>query len=295
MIEIRPAEKFIGFVDILGYSALTRVAEAGRGLSLSELQNIIKLLGSSEDRDRYEKRGGATCPGAPHIRKDLDFQISQAWDSVVVSTEISPAGAINLVSHCWGACIMLLTKGVMCRGYIKRGMVYHEGEEVLGSGHVDAVAKEKLVSIFKRDAQEKGTPFIQVDNEVVEYIAGQSDKCVKEMFSRMIVTDGDVTALFPIKRLSHKFILAGYGTPPLDAEKEKSNNDMVRRNIMRLKDKILCFVDASDSSAVQKSEHYIRALDAQLIVCDETDALIDGWEKRFGTKVTSDKRPGLFR
>jgi hypothetical protein len=214
-------EKFIGFIDILGYSSLTKAAEEGRGLTLDDLEGVLSLLGSEEDRERQKKRGSTICPMAPHIRKDMDFELTQAWDSVLISSEISPAGVISLISHCFDACIMLLTKGVMCRGYVKKGMIYHRGNQVFGSGHVDAVAKEKNVSFFKRDADERGTPFMEVDPAVVEYINIQPDKCVKEMFSRMVVTHDGSTAIFPIKRLSHKFIIGGIGFPRFDGKKKR--------------------------------------------------------------------------
>jgi hypothetical protein len=151
MTGIHPTEKFIAYIDILGYSALTRAAEAGNGFSFEDLDQILRLLGSEADRHRYRKYGPTTCPQAPLLRRDLDFRITQAWDSVVISVEISPAGVINLVSHCFGACTNLLIKGVMCRGYIKRGLIFHDGDKIFGSGHVDTVAKERNVSFFKRE------------------------------------------------------------------------------------------------------------------------------------------------
>jgi len=45
--------------------------------------------------------------------------------------------------------------------------------------------------------------------------------------------------------------------------------------IENFKDRITTFVDRSNPRAVSKSEYYISALDAQLEVCNETDAMID--------------------
>ena len=102
MAEPQFADKFIGFVDVLGFKGMVRDSEEGRGLPLPELIDALKELGNETDRKRYEKHGPTTCPGARYIRKDLDFQLSQISDCVVVSAEVSPAGVINLVSHCWG-------------------------------------------------------------------------------------------------------------------------------------------------------------------------------------------------
>ena len=282
MSSVKLTEKFIGFVDILGYSSLTRAAEEGRGLTFQDLEEMQAILGTDKMRKHYEQYGPTICPAAPRVRKDMDFQLTQVWDSVVVSTEVSPAGIINLVSHCFNACIMLLTKGVMCRGYIKKGMILHDGLRVLGSGHVDTVASEKNVSIFKRHAEELGTPFIEVDPEVVEYVTTQTDKCVKEMFSRHTLTHDGLTAIFPIKRLSHSFIIAGFGMPAFEPNKEKESNNNVRQSLIKLKQKVLSHIEASVASAVRKSEHYIRALDEQLKTCDRTDEMIDSLQRPLG-------------
>lgn len=271
--KIELKDKFIGFVDILGYSALTRAAEKGLGLTLDDLAAITAALGSEKDRQRIEKSGPHICPHAPRLQKHVDFQLAQAWDSVVVSTEISPAGAITLVSHCWTACFQLLIKGVMCRGYIKRGRVHHQGASVFGSGHIDTVERERQVSFYKRDAGERGTPFIEVDPEVVSYVEAQGDQCVKEMFGRMVVTHEGLTALFPIKRLGHSFMIGmpGYW---FDATKELKNNDNMRSQIIDLKSKLRALTAGHGISVDRKSEHYIRALDEQLRRCDVTDEII---------------------
>jgi hypothetical protein len=275
MTGIQLTEKFIAYVDILGYSALTKAAEAGRGLTFEELQEIQKMLGIEDDRTHHQKYGPTICPHAPRIRHDLDFHIAQVWDSVVVSTELSPAGVIALASHCFEACINLLTKGVMCRGYIRKGMIYHNGQKIFGSGHVDTVAKERDVSFLKRDADERGTPFIEVDPEVVDYVAKQPDECVKTMFDRMVFSHEGLTAIFPIKRLRHSFIISGYRAPRFDPAKEKKSNNNLRQNIIGLRDKLLSFVDQSDPNVMRKVHHYLRALDEQLKVCDRTDRFID--------------------
>jgi hypothetical protein len=65
--------------------------------------------------------------------------------------------------------------------------------------------KEKLVSIFKRDDDDVGTPFVEIDPDVVAYVESCGDKCVKEMFKRMTKSDGAMTAMFPFARLGHSF------------------------------------------------------------------------------------------
>lgn len=266
-------DKFIGFVDILGWEELVKAAEDGTGLSLSNLIEVAKELGTPENRKRYQKYGPRICPNSTCIQRDLDFQLTQISDCVIVSSEVSPAGVINLVDHCWGAVIQLLTKGIMCRGYITRGLIYHTDTQFIGSGYQEAYGKEAQVTAFKRQADERGTPFVEVDSAVCDYVRDNGDSCVKKMFSRYVKQEGKVTALFPFQRLAHSFIIAGLGHT-FNAEKEKRSNQNMRLMIEKLKDRVMTLVNRSNPSAVSKADHYITALDAQLEVCKKTDEMI---------------------
>lgn len=184
MAEAEFSQKFIVFFDVLGWKHHIQAANEGRGLTIIELEEIITALGTSEDRSHFEKYGPTICPRAPRIRSDLDFRVTAASDCAIVSAEISPAGLINLVSHCWSACLKLLSKGMMCRGYIKRGPIHHTDKHQFGIGLNEAIEGEKNVSFFREDANDRGTPFIEVDQEIVRYVEEQPDACVKEMSPR---------------------------------------------------------------------------------------------------------------
>src|SRR5688572_23931485 len=95
-------EKFVAFVDILGFQELVKSAEAGTGLTLAEILELVSKLGSPDEQERFAKHGPTTCPFSKYLQPDLDFKITQISDCVIVSAEVSPAGLINLVSHCWG-------------------------------------------------------------------------------------------------------------------------------------------------------------------------------------------------
>ena len=260
---MHPADKFIGFVDIVGFKSLVQAAEAQKGLTFAELSQAVEALGTDEDLKHVEQYGPSICPQAPRLRKNLDLQITQASDCVIVSAEISPAGIINLISHCWVAQFKLLKMGIMCRGYIKRGLIYHTKAHQIGTGLNDAVDKEKEVSVFRQDANERGTPFIEIDPGIVEYVEAQSDQCVKEMFSRQVKTDGDLTALFPFKRLNHSFAIGGFGRK-FNPEKEKASVNVVRGWIRNMKAGVSKHINQSDPKTVSKGNHYIRMLDEQL-------------------------------
>lgn len=267
-------EKFVAFVDVLGFKKLVEAAEAGTGMALTELLELLKKFGSPEERNKFGKYGPTVCPQSTYLQRDLDFRLTQISDCVIVSSEVSPAGVINLVNHCWGIVIGLLQSGMMCRGYIDRGPIFHMGSQVIGTGYQKAYEKEGKVAAFRREANERGTPFVEVDRSVCDYVRNCEDRCVKEMFSRYVKDDREVVALFPFQRLAHSFMIGGFGQT-FDPEKEKSSNQNVRRWIENLRERVKNLVDKSNPSAVRKAEHYIQALNAQLALCDKNDGIID--------------------
>ena len=90
----------------------------------------------------------------------------------------------------------------------------------------------------------------------------------------MVKSDGAITALFPFQRLTHSFMIAGFGVD-FDPQKEKNNNQNMRLLIDKLKGQVMEFVDKSNQSAIKKAEHYVRALNTQLRACDKTDEIIN--------------------
>jgi hypothetical protein len=268
-------DKFIAFIDVLGFKSMIESAERGEGRTLPEIRDILTALGGEKDAAFYRQHGPKTCPQSACLQKGFDFQVAQVSDCAIISSEVSPAGVVHIINHCWAAAMVLLQKGVMVRGYITRGRIYHDGVEFMGTGYHEAYNREGGVSVFKREADERGTPFIEVDPKVSTYVRDETDACVREMFSRYVKTDGDLTALFPFKRLAHSFIIAGLGAAPFNAEKEKRSNNNLRETIHKLKQRVLTYVDKDNERAMAKAGHYIAALDEQLAVCDRTDQMID--------------------
>src|SRR3712207_5351127 len=94
------ADKFVAFVDVLGFKNLVAESERGTGMPLPELLELLRKLGTGNERVHFDQYGPTCCPMAPRIEKNLDFRVTQISDCVIVSAEVSPAGVINLISHC---------------------------------------------------------------------------------------------------------------------------------------------------------------------------------------------------
>lgn len=273
-VNIAFKEKFIAFVDVLGFKSLVARAEANDSVLFNQVVGILNEYGSADHRANFDKSGPMICPGSRYVQRNLDFRATKISDCAVLSAETSPAGVINLIGHCSALALSLLLQGVMCRGYITRGRISHSDTDFHGSGYQRALEKESQVAVFKRHADERGTPFIEVDSAVTEYIATSGDSCVQKLLDRFVKSDGELIALFPFKRLEHSFVIGGWNGNKFDAEKERENNNNVRKMVADMRTKVAALVDSSNQSAVQKSEHYIRSLDAQIAVCDSTDNML---------------------
>lgn len=188
-------DKFIAFIDILGFKAMIEAAEQGQQPSLTEIRKMLSDLERKSSAESYATCGPTVCPDSSFIQKNLDFRVTQVSDCVIVSAEVSPAGAINIVDHCFAVSLKLLTQGILVRGYITRGSVYHEGTDFFGSGYHEALKKEAGVCAFSKTADEKGTPFIEIDSSVFNYIQDETDSCIRTMFSRLVKEDDTLKAI----------------------------------------------------------------------------------------------------
>lgn len=283
MSEMAFKDKFVAFVDILGFKEIVRSAEAGKGRSLTEIQALCAELAREQDQSVIKTYGPRICPESSKLQNDLDFRVTQISDCVIVSAESSPAGLINVVGHCWSSAINLLPKGIMVRGYITRGNIYHDGLKFFGTGYVQAYERESAVAAFKRAADEEGTPYVEIDPAVCAFVADCDDECVQKMFDRYVKSDGTSTVLFPFKVLAHSFGF-GAGLSPFDGEREKVNNANMRRLIHDLKSQVQKNVEGANSKAQQKADHYIAALDEQISICARTDEIIEALGRPFGTR-----------
>ena len=275
LIEPRFVDKFIAFFDVLGWKSLVGAAEKKNGSSLQEVLDVLDMIRSElkRCRDFFENDGPKICPAAIFDRKDMDFRFTFVSDSVLLSVEVSPAGLINLLNCCGIVYSKLfLRKGLMCRGYIKRGSIYHTADYCVGSGFSDVVEGEKKVSIFKTESGERGTPFIEVNRNIIQYVNDEiSDNCVKKMFSEFVKVEDDVAAIFPFKRLDPGLFGDGTFAP----DKERKTIATVRNWIGNAKEMVRRHVDPSSESARRKERCLIRFLDAQLDVCDTEEKMIE--------------------
>lgn len=261
-------EKFISYLDILGFSSMVKKAEMGERPTLPAILELLKCFGSPLDRETFEKDGPFDCPESKYQQKDLDFCLIQISDCVIISTEISPAGAINLLGYCHTIVLRLLKSKVLCRGYIIRGNIYHTASQIIGSGYLEAHSKEAQVKAFGGVEGETGTPFVEIDRKVVNYISNCGDQCVEKMYKRLTRDDGETAALFPFQRLPP------YGLQAT-RDQQKQQNQNSRQMLEQLKQGLNEFSSPRNQREMKKHQFYHNALDDQIRVCNQLDDLLD--------------------
>lgn len=294
--EPRSVDSFIAYFDVLGWTSLVCATERENDSSVQKVIDVLDMIKSElgRCRDFYENDGPEICPGSPYEKRNLNFHFTALSDSVVVSSEVSPAALINLLNCCRVVYFKLFSRtGLMCRGYIKRGLIYHTTDHCVGSGLSDVVEGEKNVSIFKTEDGEHATPFIEVDRNILQYVNDEiSDDSVKETFSWIVKSEGDAAAIFPFTSLDP----GTFGHGSFDADKQRQTIATVRIWIGKAKEMVRRHVDPSNTSAREKERCLHEILNTQLDVCDQMEREIEEMTKPFLTdEFTPESFPGLFR
>ena len=274
MTEPQFRKKFIAYVDILGFKAKVESAERGEGLSLSELLDAVAVLENRIHSETIRKDGPTICRGSRHIQHDVDYRVTQISDCVVVSAEVSPSGIIHIIGHIQGSAWKLLMQGMMVRGYVTCGNIFHEGNKIIGTGYQNALDWESSVAAFRDSTDDGGTPFVEIDPEVVRYINECGDPCVQKKFARMARNKHDIAAVFPFQKFSN---LMDFSDDDLD--KIKQNLEKIRSWIDSARMAVESLAPSSDPKATPKSKYYLEFLDDELAVCAQLKQEIDSLQE----------------
>ena len=262
-MEPQLEDKFIAFVDILGFQSMVNVVEEHDELRLSDLLECCSKLSQLNHVRGILEYGPTICPESRYESRDLRYQVTQVSDCAIVSAEVSPAGVVNLLAHVSACVYALMMKGKMVRGYVTRGNIYHKDNQFIGTGYQHAKSKEKEVKAFRISPNDGSTPFVELDPVVVNYIRKETDKCVREMFMRMCrEDDSGIAVVFPFKKLSGLV-----GGNLMDMEACRQSLYVVRKWIKDFIRKLESQSPSSDSEANKKSKYYRKFLYEQLDAC----------------------------
>jgi hypothetical protein len=125
-------ERFVAFLDLLGFSNLVEAAEQG-GAQLTRLQDV---LGS------FSK----TLSNNP----STDSRFSYFSDCIVITSDASPQALLDLFQSIHTLTANLLQEDVFVRGAITRGWAFHDERYVYGTAVSRAVRLEEKVAVYLR-------------------------------------------------------------------------------------------------------------------------------------------------
>ncbi len=274
MVEFK--NKFIGFVDILGWKNLVERSEKKIDVTLDDLISYINAFTTSKTAGLSSNYQHTICPNSENLSNNLDFQKTQVSDCAILSCEKSPAGIIALIKECHAIAYNLLCHGIMCRGYIATGNVLHaERNKIIGTGYQYAIEMEKKF----------GIPFVGIDPKVDEFIEYHTDQCVQKTYYSLVLKNKNFIALFPFRDLSDSFIIGSFMGIPFDIEEHKNSNQKTRIFIKKVINLLTEHTDIKKENAVEKTKVYIQELIKELIGCQETDDLLNELNRGFESKI----------
>lgn len=139
-------ERYVAFIDILGFSELVNRAEADSSL----LERLVSVLQEQELYSAIETSMDTLGSNDPRGFFQNMFKMSTFSDNIVISTKMNPIGVnlITTLSTVIGN--RLLHQGIFTRGAISKGKLIHTNRIVLGAGLISAYNLEKSAAIFPR-------------------------------------------------------------------------------------------------------------------------------------------------
>lgn len=139
MQDIQFTERAVAFIDILGFSNLVEDAAHFKGDKLSELNELIALMGALPERFNDE-----LTKDLPDKYKPVCTYISDCWIiSLPAEKEENPTWGISaLTGRITELAYTLLCKGYILSGGMDIGLLWHTGNNVVGPAYQNAYKLE---------------------------------------------------------------------------------------------------------------------------------------------------------
>lgn len=141
-ISSRYQERYILFLDILGFKSLVSRIEKGNKLDLEKLEVITKFLQSMNEEQ-------AIANAQQDLASDK-ATYSIFSDSVVISVAATKGGMISLLARVMGIPMRWMREGIFVRGAITKGRLLHTPEFLVGSAMIKAYDMESTLAQYPR-------------------------------------------------------------------------------------------------------------------------------------------------
>ena len=129
------ASRYVAFVDILGFQEIINKSRNSAKL-VDELATVLKAMG--ERNTALEQALGE------------DFRAQNFSDSIIMSEAVSAQGLSHLLYQVQELALRLLQQGLLIRGGISKGDLFHAGAAIFGPAFIEAYRLESNVANFPR-------------------------------------------------------------------------------------------------------------------------------------------------
>jgi hypothetical protein len=138
------SERYVAFADILGFSEI--VMKTAKDTNTVRFDNLVSVL-----------EGIGALEGERPNLAYTDFQYQTFSDSIVISTVSTPTGLTDLLLTLVELTLRLMMNGLLLRGAIAKGKLYHRGTVMFGPAFIDAYNIERTIAKFPRIVLNRAT------------------------------------------------------------------------------------------------------------------------------------------
>jgi hypothetical protein len=131
------SERYVAFVDILGFSRIVR----------DSVQSTVQATKLAGTLNRIANRSE---PPGIELGSGDDFKAQSFSDCTVLSENASDQGLLHLLDVLTIFALDLMANGILVRGGVARGPLYHKEGVVFGPALLDAYALESTIAKFPR-------------------------------------------------------------------------------------------------------------------------------------------------
>ena len=165
-------ERFIAFLDILGFTKIIEKIEISIDKENSDLIKIKSILNFMNEESKSPNYG-SDLPvyietGEGLIEKELgDLRLTYISDCIIISAEPTMDGFKALSRKIHKITADLAYDGIFCRGAISKGKLFHRDNILFGSAYIRAYKLEEEISCFPR---------VIIDPDIIPFFALTEDK-----------------------------------------------------------------------------------------------------------------------
>ncbi|EGQ9065001.1 hypothetical protein WD347_004481 [Vibrio parahaemolyticus] len=158
-------ERFVAFIDILGFTDIIKKIEQdnhGDNPDLMRIKSILNFMNEETDDPNYsadlpiyvETENGL-------VEKELgDPRLTYVSDCIIISAEPTLDGFKGLSRKIHKITADLAYDGIFCRGAISKGLLFHHDKVLFGSAYIKA---------FKLEEKHAKFPRIIIDPDILDF------------------------------------------------------------------------------------------------------------------------------